>query len=202
MPGIGPDLSRALRGAGARVLSSGRRLRSTRDLSVAGMLLAVQVILGQIAAIPIGPTIRVSFGYLALSMAGALLGPVPAAVNGALADVVGFLIRPTGPYFPGFTVTGLVSGMIYGLALYERPMTVWRVLLTKLVIDLVCNLLLNTLWLNMLYGKAFFVLLPGRALKNLIQYPVDAALLYPFLSRVVPAIGKRAHLERPKVPHS
>ena len=175
---------------GARVVSSCRELRAIRSLTMAGMLLAVQVILGRVAAIPLGPTIRISFGYLALSLCGALLGPVPAALNGALADIIGFIWNPTGPYFPGFTITGLMGGVIYGLALYQRPVTIRRVLVTKLIIDLVCNLLLNTLWLNMLYGKAFFVILPSRALKNLIQYPVDVIILYPFLSRLVPAIMK------------
>ena len=150
------------------------------------MLLALQVVLGLVAAIPVGPSIRISFGYLALSSAGALLGPAVAPVNGALADVIVFLIRPTGPYFPGFTITGLVSGLIYGLMLYRRDVTLPRLLLTKLLIDVVCNLALNTLWIHMLYGKAFLTLLPGRVLKNLLQYPVDVLLLYPVMRKVIP----------------
>ncbi|MBO4885976.1 MAG: folate family ECF transporter S component [Clostridia bacterium] len=165
---------------------SARAFRHTRSLVMAGMLLAVQVALGMVAAIPVGPNIRISFGYLALSSTGALLGPAVAPVNGALADLLGCLIHPTGPYFPGFTVTGVVSGLIYGLMLYRRDISLKRLLITKLLIDVVCNLLLNTLWLNMLYGKAFFALLPSRALKNLIQYPVDVLLLYPVMRKIIP----------------
>ena len=169
---------------------SARELRRVRSLTLAAMLLAIQVLLGFVASIPIGPNIRISFGYLALSSAGALLGPAVAPINGALADIIGFLLKPTGPYFPGFTITGIVSGLIYGLMLYRRDITLTRLLVTKLLIDVICNLLLNTLWLNMLYGKAFFVLLPGRALKNLLQYPVDVLLMYPVMKKVIPLVRK------------
>ncbi len=169
---------------------SAREWKRVRSLTMAAMLLAAQVVLGRIAAIPLGPDIRISFGYFALSLAGALLGPAVAPVNGALADVIGYLIKMDGAYFPGFTITGLVSGLIYGAALYRREITLRRVLVTKLIVDVFCNLLLNTLWLHMLYGKAFFALLPARALKNLLQYPVDAALLYPVLKKIVPMVRR------------
>ncbi len=173
------------------IRESARELRHVRSLVMAGMLLAVQVVLGLVAAIPVGPSIRISFGYLALSSVGALLGPAVAPINGALADVIGHFIHPTGPYFPGFTITGLASGFIYGMLLYKRDITLRRLLVTKLVIDVVCNLLLNTLWLNMLYGKAFFALLPSRALKNLVQYPVDVLLLYPLMKKVIPIVRRQ-----------
>ena len=176
---------------GAQFLSSARRMKRVRSLVMAAMLLAVQVVLGLVAAIPVGPSIRISFGYLALSSAGALLGPAVAPINGALADVLVFLIRPTGPYFPGFTVTGLVSGLIYGLMLYRREITLPRLLVTKLLIDVICNLALNTVWIHMLYGKAFLALLPGRALKNLLQYPVDVLLLYPVMKKVIPMVRRQ-----------
>lgn len=170
---------------------SAQEIKKTRSLVIIAMLLAMQVILGTLAAIPVGPTIRISFGYLALSSTGALFGPVASAINGALADIIGFLIHPTGAYFPGFTITGIVSGLIYGFGLFRREPTLIRVLIVKLLIDVICNLLLNTLWLNMLYGKAFWVLLPSRVLKNLAQYPVDVLLLYPLLKLVRRIEAKR-----------
>ena len=39
-------------------------------------------------------------------------------------------------------------------------------------------MLLGTLWLSMLYGKAFMALLPMRAFKNLIMWPVNSMLFY------------------------
>ena len=51
-------------------------------------------------------------------------------------------------------------------------------LAAKFLVMLICNVILNTLCLSMLYGKGFFVLLPARALKNLIMWPVDSLVFY------------------------
>lgn len=161
-----------------------RALKNIRTLAAVAMLLAIEVLLGMVASIPIGPSVRISFGYLSRAVAGMLFGPAAAAINGALSDILGSIIHPIGPYFPGFTLTGLVGGMIYGYMLYERRPSLKRVLLAKLLIDVACNLLLNTLWLDLLYGKAFLAILPARFFKNLLQYPVDVLLLYPLLKLV------------------
>ena len=46
------------------------------------------------------------------------------------------------------------------------------------------HIFLNTLWLSMMSGKAMMVLLPMRVLKNLIKWPVDAALFYLIAKRM------------------
>lgn len=163
----------------SRLFASMRSLRDTRKLVYCAMLLAVQVVLGQLSSVQLGTAIRVSFGYLAVSATAVLLGPFPAMASAALADVLGYILKPVGEYFPGFTLSAALGGLIYGLMFFERKITIPRVLIAKLAINLVVNLLLNTLWLNLLYGDAFFAILPARALKNLIQYPVDVCLLYP-----------------------
>ena len=50
-----------------------------------------------------------------------------------------------------------------------------------LIVAVIVNLLLGTLWLSIMYGKAFFLLLPARAVKQLVSVPVDALLLYVVL---------------------
>lgn len=46
---------------------------------------------------------------------------------------------------------------------------------------LICNVILNTLCLSILYGKGFMVLLPARLIKNLIMWPIDAMIFYSIL---------------------
>ena len=46
-----------------------------------------------------------------------LFGPGVGGAVGALSDILGYAVRPTGPYFPGFTVTAALSGVIFGLLL-------------------------------------------------------------------------------------
>lgn len=170
--------------ARAQLIDSASALKKTKTLVRCALLLAAQTVLGLVAAIWIGPTIRISFGYLVAAATAMLFGPVPAMINSGLADLFVYILQPAGPYFPGFTLSAMLSGLIYGFFLYNRDKTkLSQVLGAKLVIDILINLLLNTLWLNILYGDkyAFFVTLPSRALKNLVQYPVDVALLFPLL---------------------
>jgi ECF transporter S component (folate family) len=149
------------------------------------ILIALQIILTRFLSIFIFPWLRFSLGFLPIAAVGMLLGPIPAALCGALGDVLGFFLFPSGTFFPGYTLTAALTGLIYGLFLYgihkeihHGNRTAWlRLLLCELVIILFCYIGLNTLWSHILVGKAFFVLLPTRALKNIAQYPINVLLL-------------------------
>jgi len=64
----------------------------------------------------------------------------------------------------------MLAGVMYGCMYYKKKLTLPRVLATKFIVMLVCNVFLNTLCLTVLYGQAFMVILPARALKNLIMW--------------------------------
>ena len=167
--------------AKGRFLTSLHDLRQTRTLAACAMLLAMEVVLNLYVSVPIGQTIRISFGYLCVAAAGALFGPVPAIACGALGDIIGHVLKPLGAYFPGFTLSAMIGGAVYAVTFYQKPVTIVRVVIAQAVVDIGVNLLLNTLWLQMQGGKAFTVLLPARAVKNLLQYPVDVVLLFLWL---------------------
>lgn len=169
-----------------------REMRNARHLTTQAMLLAMQVLLNLFIAIQIGDAIRISFGYLALAATGMLLGPVPAMVNGALADILGFILKPTGEYHPGFTLSGIVAGLFYGIAFYKRPIRLKHVMLAKLAVDVIVNIGLNTLWLYQLRGMAIVAKIPGRLGKNILQYFVDVALLLPLLLKLQSIRGKKS----------
>lgn len=57
---------------------------------------------------------------LPIAAGGYLLGPWFGMIIGALIDVCGFLAAPKGAFFPGFTVSYALVGMIYGLFLYRK----------------------------------------------------------------------------------
>lgn len=113
-----------------------------------------------------------------------LFGPVAGAVYGGVLDLVKYVVKPTGAFFPGFTLNAMLGGVLYGTILYRKPLTFRRALWADLVVALICNIFLNTLWLSMMSGKAMMVLLPMRVLKNLIKWPVDAALFYLIAKRM------------------
>ena len=99
--------------------SSFRSLKSTRTITTTGILLAIQMVLSSYGVIEVTDSLKISLAHLALTPTAILFGPIAAGLQGALSDVLGFILKPTGPYFPGFTLTAALLGVIYGMALYK-----------------------------------------------------------------------------------
>ncbi|MFR1480750.1 MAG: folate family ECF transporter S component [Hydrogeniiclostridium mannosilyticum] len=109
------------------------------------------------------------------SAAGILFGPVFAALVAGLGDFMGQLL--VGAYFPGYTVTAFLTGLVYGLFLHRRVVTVWRVACAVGIIAVVLNLFVNTIWIQMTTGKAYLALLPTRIVKSVIMAPFQIVVI-------------------------
>lgn len=169
------------------------QMRNLASLAGAGLLAAVSALLKGLFTIPLGSLSRISFSFLGTAVSGFLYGPVVSGFAGMVVDVIGYLLRPDGPYFFGFTFNMFVSGFLYGCWLYRRPVRLWRTFAACLTSIVVVSFLLNPLWLNLLYGDAFWALVWMRVPKNIILLPINTALLYPIL-RVVDK--QKHHLAR------
>ena len=158
-------------------VSSFRTLRKTRTVTTAGILLAIQMVLSSYGTIEVSDSLKISLSHLALAPTAVFFGPVVAGMQGALSDILGYLLKPTGPYFPGFTLATLLLGVIYGVALYKTKHKLWQIITARVTVMVLVNLLLNTACLVILYGPSRLATLPVRVLKNLIQFPFDCILL-------------------------
>jgi len=167
-----------------RFIESLHALSKTRTITTVGLLLAIQMVLSSYGVIEVTDSLKISLAHLALTPTAILFGPVAATLQGALSDILGFIIKPTGPYFPGFTLTAALLGLIYGLALYKTKRTIWHIIAARVVVCLLLNITLNTVFLTMLYGPSRLATLPIRIVKNLIQLPIDCALLSPMCKAV------------------
>ena len=170
--------------------ASAAELRKLKVLTACGMLCALALVLNMTTTFNIGPYIRIGVSGIPAQIADYLFGPVVGGIFGGVLDVVKYMLRPDGNFFPGFTVSGIVGGMIYGMILYRHKLSLPRIFAAEFALKLIVNVGLNTLWLNMLYGKALAVLLPSRCLSNLIMLPIDTILLYLVL-RVLDGPMKR-----------
>lgn len=157
--------------------SSMRSLKKTQTLTAAGLLLAIQMVLASYGVFEVNDSLKISLGHLALAPTAIFFGPVVAGMQGALSDILGYMIKPTGGYFPGFTLTALLGGVIYGMLLYKTRRSLWQIILARVIIMLFVNIVLNTLFLTMLYGPSRLATLPLRIFKNVVQLPIDCMLL-------------------------
>jgi len=68
-------------------------------------------------------------------------------------------------------------------------------IIAQVIISVVVNALLNTLWVAIMYKTPFWGLFPVRLLKQVIMTPIQVVLLYAlFKSQMVNLIQKRVNL--------
>ena len=132
---------------------------SVKKLVEISLLIALEVILTRFCSINTA-TLRIGFGFLPIAIIAMMYGPLSAGVAYALGDLLGMMIFPNGSYFPGFTLTAFLTGVIYGLVLYRKPKTWPRIILAACIVCLGMNLCLDTAWLHILMGQGYLALLP------------------------------------------
>ena len=113
--------------------SSLREMFVTRNMVLCGLMAALAVVLSMTASIEAGPYIRIGF-------------------SGIPNRIVEYALKPTGPFFFGFTFNVMLAGIIYGSILYRKPVSIKRIVAAELLIKILINCILNTLWISMLYG--------------------------------------------------
>lgn len=165
------------------VLGSSKELKNVRNLVTAGLLIALKLVL-DLFTIQITPTLHLGFEFLVSATISMLFGPVVGAMCGGLSDIINYIINPKGTFFPGFTISAMVGGIIYGLVLYKKKLTITRCIIAEVAIIIIVDILLNTFWLSLLYGKAFNILLPARIVKNVVMIPINVAMMYCVLNLV------------------
>ncbi len=160
---------------------------SLRSLCVAALMIALHVVLGFIN-IPVGENLRVKFVYLSDTICMLLCGPllgIPAAIA---SDILAFVVNPTGAFFPGYTLSCVVEFIICGLILYCRPLTVLRLFLSRMLVNLISHVLLGSLWSAILMGKAYLYYAGKSIVKNLVLLPFEVMLLCLLFSLLLPVL--------------
>ena len=54
-------------------------------------------------------------------------------------DILGFILQPTGDFFPGYTLSTMAGVLVYALCFYRARITVLRIVLANLVVNLLVN---------------------------------------------------------------
>ena len=93
--------------------------KNTKIMVTCALLVALQVILARFLSINT-TFVVVNFSFLAVALSGILFGPLWALAVGAVSDLIGATLFPFGAFFPGFTVTAGLVGLIYGLFLHQK----------------------------------------------------------------------------------
>ncbi len=163
-----------------RLKCSALEVKKTSSVASTGVLCALGIALNQVTFV-VSTMLEIGFSFLALATASFLYGPLMGAIAAVAMDFTGYMLRPNGEFFIGYTFNEVLSAFIYGFWLYKKPVRLWRAFAACLCVVLIINLFFTPMWLNIQYGNAF-VLSGVRLVKNIIKLPVDTAILYGVLT--------------------
>ena len=147
-----------------------------RKLVLISLLLALEIVLRRFLSIQT-PIMTIGLGFLPIVIVAVLYGPLAAGLTFALGDFIGVMLFPIGAFFPGFTLTAFLSGVIYGIFLHRRRFNLIRVVLAASVISIFLMLFLNTLWISMIRGtttlEAYLAILVERLIQPAVMIPIQ-----------------------------
>ncbi len=173
-----------------------KSLRDTKMLALAALVVALRVALRSVN-IPIGDNLIISVGFLPNALGALVYGPVVALLSGAVSDILGATLFPMGPFFPLFTVVEMLGALLFALFFYRTRITVPRVALARLSVNVLCNIILTPICLSLMYGKGVFVYVIPRIAKNLLLFPLESVLLCVLFQAMMPVLC-RAGLASPE----
>lgn len=102
-----------------------------------------------------------------------------------MGDLIGALLFPFGPYFPGFTISSGLMGLVYGLFLYKKPQKeekdfkyILKLIISSIIVLFGIKIFLESAFLNILYGKAYFAVVSSRLVTQTIMLPIQVITIF------------------------
>lgn len=173
------------------------QLKNVRMLTLAGIITAASIVLESFPIYLLGTSLKIYFSFLVISLGCYVYGPAVGILVGFANDTLGFLISGFGePYFPGYLITAMLSGLIYGTLLYRQRITVLRLVVVRLVINYGSNVLLGSVWKAMLYGKGYYYYFTTGLVKNTTMLPIEVLLMVLMFQLALPALARSGLLPK------
>ena len=173
------------------------QLKNVRMLTLAGIITAASIVLESFPIYLLGTSLKIYFSFLVISLGCYVYGPAVGILVGFANDTLGFLISSFGePYCPGYLITAMLSGLIYGTLLYRQRITVLRLVVVRLVINYGSNVLLGSVWKAMLYGKGYYYYFTTGLVKNTTMLPIEVLLMVLMFQLALPALARSGLLPK------
>ena len=170
--------------------------RDTRMLVFAALILALRIAVKPLS-IPIAGDLKEGIGFIINAFGSMIYGPVVALLNGALSDALGFLLFPSGVYFPAYMITEMAGSFVFALFLYRAEITVPRLLLCRFTICLFVNVLMaypiHVWYYQAVMGKEYSIAMI-RVVKNIVLFPIETVILAVVFRALVPPFSRLGYV--------
>lgn len=158
---------------------------NARCISMIGVLVAIEVVLARFTIHTWN--LKIGFSFIPVVVAAVVYGPVAAGLVGAIGDVVSAILFPVGAFFPGFTLTAFLTGVVFGLFL-KKKQTVWNVTASVLIVQMVIGQIINTFFISILYGSPFGPLFATRIYQSLAMTVIQIAGILVICRKMIPML--------------
>lgn len=148
-----------------------------KKIILTSLLLASAIVINRFLSINTG-ILSIGFTFVPLMLGAIILGVKQSVIIATLADLIGALLFPFGSFFIGYTISALLTGLVYGLCLYQKDefkvdkRFIIRLIIATLIVTVIINGTLNTLWIILTTKSASVAIIPMRIVKQLIMIPV------------------------------
>ena len=158
------------------------------DMCMIAILFALQIVM-KFVSIPSGfPGLNIVLNYLVFALISLIYGPIWGLIIGFSSDVIGFIMEPK-TFHIGYTIQAMLTGFVYGLCFYKTELKFSRVLICRILVNIVLNGILGSFLMGDYYGWGFegsLMYMIGVSLpKNIIYLIPQSILLFIFLRAAV-----------------
>ena len=184
-------------------LHSLKELKSTKQIVILAMLFALYMI-SRFISVPSGfGNLGLNFGILIQAVICTIYGPIVSLGVGLFGDVIGHFIKPSGYGFHfGYTIQAMLACFTYAICLYRSKITFSRVLLSRIIINLLLNVvygsyLMMTLFLQggsitpegLLEGYKVYALMYSLP-KNIVYLLPQSILIFIIIKTLAPTLER------------
>ena len=184
-------------------MKSLRELKSTKSIVALAMLFALLMV-SKLISLPSGfGDFGINLGYLVLAIICMIYGPIVSLGVGLFSDVLGYFIGTNAYAFnAGYTLQAILAALTYALCLYRTRVTYSKVLLSRIIVNLILNVLYGSFLMVTIYIQngnipqeelleaykiyALFYSLP----KNLVYLLPQSILLFIIIKTLAPVLER------------
>ena len=163
--------------------------KALKLLMFAALMVAMTRALSLIPGIPIAHT-KLTWGFLARGLCALVCGPTLGLIFAFVEDILGFILQPTGDFFPGYTLSTMAGVLVYALCFYRAKITVWRLVLANVLVNLLVNAAMGSVWTVMMRGGVYWAWFVPSLIKNLVTIIPKAAVLYVLFQALLPILQR------------
>lgn len=148
----------------------------THQLTLLAIVLAARIVLSYVPSMKFGSYAEIGFGFIGTAISGILFGPWYALIVSVANDLITSLLHGQN-FFLGFVLSAALGGYFYGKVLWRQTISWKRIFIAVLLVTIIINLGLNSLWIKIMFDRAWMAFLPLRVVKNLVSLPLNTILL-------------------------